>query len=85
VIPPNSYKGQTQEAVTVATMTTVIVNSKLPDDLVYKIAKALVNNRETLIKVHKSFQEFTLKSAPKNQGLPLHPGAEKFYKESGAL
>jgi TRAP transporter TAXI family solute receptor len=85
VIPANSYKGQTQEVVTVATMTTVIVNSKLPEDLVYKIAKALVDNRGTLIKVHKSFEEFTLQSAPKNLGIPLHPGAEKYYKENKAL
>lgn len=85
VIPANSYKGQTQEVVTVASKTIIMVTPKLPEDLAYKIAKALVANRGTLINVHKTMEEFTLQSAPRDLGIPLHPGAEKFFKEKGVL
>jgi len=59
----------------------IIVRKDLPDDVVYKITKALVENAETIRK-GAGMHEFNPKTAWQNIG-PLHPGAAKYFKERG--
>jgi uncharacterized protein len=70
----------------VGTPNIVIVYSKLADDLVYKITKAFFEpaNLEMIRNSHPSAKPLTLERAAV-AAVPLHPGAEKFYKEKGML
>jgi len=69
-----------------ATIVTFGVRTKLSNDMVYKMAAALAKHKEDFWKVHRMHKFYTPEVACKNVGTaPLHPGAIKFYKESGCM
>jgi len=69
-----------------ATILTFGVRTGLSDDLVYKMAAALAKHKEEFWKVHKMHKYYSPEVACKNNGTaPLHPGAVKFYKETGCM
>jgi hypothetical protein len=88
-VPAGIYdknNGQNDAYWSPATIVTFGVRTDLSDDLVYKIAKALANHKEEFWEVHRMHKFYTPKVACKNVGTaPLHPGAIKFYKETGCL
>ena len=85
VIPPNTYDGQT-EAVPTATITNILVSrSGVSDELAYQMTKLMFDNLDRLVTAHAAAKAISLDKAPKNLPLPLHPGAERFYKEKGLL
>jgi TRAP transporter TAXI family solute receptor len=57
--------------------------SKMPDDLVYNIAKVIHGGKEDLLKGHPVFRGFDPAHMTEEIGVPYHPGAIKFYQESG--
>jgi len=61
----------------------LVASIHTPDDVVYKATKTLFENKESLVansSIMKSFNPDTMAEA---NVVPYHPGAEKFYKESG--
>lgn len=84
-LPANTFKGQTEPIPTVGTTTNLITTDKLPSDAAYAITKAICENREALAKGHAGLKPFNpqLGWRPENLGLPLHPGAEKYFREKG--
>lgn len=54
-----------------------------PPDVVYKLVKALYENKELLVKSHKAFKAFDPDKMHLDLGIPYHEGALKFYKEKG--
>lgn len=85
IIPANTYKGQTQDAKTIAVIATWIADEKVPADLVYEMTRSLWEKRDVLEKVHAKGKEIRLETALAGQAIPLHPGAERYYKEKGVL
>lgn len=81
----NTYKGQTQPVETLAVMAIWATHAQLSDDVAYAVTKAAYENTETLAKVHVQGKNITLKSALQSISIPLHPGAEKYYREKGVL
>jgi TRAP transporter TAXI family solute receptor len=85
-IPDGAYKG-------VAGVKTVSVNaiwatsSKQADQLIYNITAALWNpsTRKLLDSGHAKGKAIKLETAIVGLGIPLHAGAEKFYKEKGLI
>lgn len=62
----------------------IIVNKDVPDDVAYKAAKALHDNKKQLVAGHGVFNAFDPnKMARPNMTAPYHPGAIKYYKEIG--
>jgi len=60
------------------------VGAHVPDDVVYEFVKAVHGNKKALVEGHPSFNLFNPANAGKLQPtLPHHPGAIKFFKESG--
>lgn len=89
-IPANVYEGVDYEVKTPAVSALLVVSSDLSDDLVYGITKALwnKNTRKLLDNGHAKGKQITAETALDGVGalgVPLHPGAEKFYKEAGLL
>ena len=88
-VPAGIYdknNGQNDAYWSPATIVTFGVRTDLSDDLVYKIAKALANHKEEFWEVHRMHKFYTPEVACQNVGTaPLHPGAIKFYKETGCL
>jgi TRAP-type uncharacterized transport system substrate-binding protein len=72
----------------IVTPTTIIAYSiffstgaKMPDDVVYEIAKTIHAGKDDMIKGHPVFRGFDPGEMTEEIGVPWHPGAIKFYKE----
>ena len=61
----------------------VNASTKTPDDVVYKVVKALHANKKKLIGSHGMFKQFDPAKMHVDLGVPYHPGAVRFYKEQG--
>ena len=89
-IPAGVYEGIDYEVTTPAVSALLVVSSELSEELVYGITKAMWNDntRKLLDNGHAKGKQITPDSALDGiaaLGVPLHPGAEKFYKEAGLL
>jgi TRAP transporter TAXI family solute receptor len=85
IIKAGSYPKQDKDIQTIGTWTHLIASCKLPEDLVYKITKALATNIETLGNVVAAVKTLSVKDMATDIGVPYHPGARKFYQEAKAL
>lgn len=89
-IPGGVYEGVDQDVLTPAVSALLVVSSDLSEDLVYQLTAALWNDntRKLLDNGHAKGKQITPDTALDGVaalGVPLHPGAEKFYKEAGLL
>lgn len=86
VIPAGTYKGQTTDLVATALYDWAIAHKDVPDEDVYEFCR-LVYSQAMVDALKVAFPQHRL--WPMNQkpldgmALPLHPGAEKFWKEVG--
>ncbi|MEB8433407.1 MULTISPECIES: TAXI family TRAP transporter solute-binding subunit [Cocleimonas] len=90
MIPGGVYEGVDKDVKTPAVSALLVVSSDLSEDMVYKLTSALWNDntRKLLDNGHAKGKQITLETALDGisaLGVPLHPGAEKFYKEKGKL
>lgn len=86
VVKAGSYEGRIKEDVIVPGFGSMLAtHEKAPADLIYSITKTLFEKRSELERVHPSAKEMTLENALKAVGIPLHPGAERYYREVGVL
>jgi TRAP transporter TAXI family solute receptor len=85
-IPDNAYKG-VAGVKTVSVHAIWATSSKQSDELIYKVTAALWNpaTRKLLDSGHAKGREIRLETATTGLGIPLHAGAEKFYKEQGLI
>jgi TRAP transporter TAXI family solute receptor len=85
ILPAGTFKGQNAPTPTIGTTTTLITTDKFSNDAAYAVTKAVCENRDFLGKGHAGLKAFKpeLGWKPERLGLPLHPGAEKYYKEKG--
>ncbi|SEH69035.1 TAXI family TRAP transporter solute-binding subunit [Paracoccus alkenifer] len=84
-VPAGTYNGVDEDVVTLAVGAQWITSAKQPDDLVYEITRALWNDnsRQLLDAGHAKGREILLENALDGVGIPLHPGAARFYSEAG--
>lgn len=85
-IPDTAYEG-VANTTTVAVGAQWITSSDEDEELVYQITKALWNdNTRTLLDVgHAKGASINKETALDGIGIPLHAGAERFYREAGLL
>ncbi len=85
-VPAGTYK-DVPETQTISVNAQWVTSAKQPDDLVYNIVKTLYSDksRAALEAGHAKGKLVTLQNATSGLGIPLHPGAEKFFKEQGVL
>jgi len=84
-MPADTFKGQGKPVSTVGFPTVVITNKDLPEPVAFTITKTILDNKEALVRGHAGLAEFDPRSAwqPEKVGIPLHPGAERAYREKG--
>lgn len=85
-IPAGTYPGQTEALDTFGIKCLLCVDASMDENLVYTITRILDESREELTSIHPSLgalsdPEYMCSQLP----IPLHPGAEKYYKEKGLL
>lgn len=86
VIPAGTYK-DVPETKTLSVGAQWVTSSKQPDEVVYEVVKALWSDktRGAMDTGHAKGKAIRRETALQGLGIPLHPGAEKFYKEAGLL
>lgn len=82
-IPAEHVPGTKRPVRTFAAPTTLATHARLSEDTVYRLAKAMFENRERLIQVHPLANFMTLENARDGLPFPLHPGAQRYYAEKG--
>ncbi len=63
----------------------VNASSQTPNETVYKVVKAIYENKKKMVLSHKAFNGFQPKTINRDLGLPYHPGSIKFFKEIGLM
>jgi uncharacterized protein len=87
VVPKGTYSqyGIDEDVVTIQAPTILIAHAKTPADVVFKVAKAVVEGREDFGRVTAAMKGVSAKDMAQNHGMPYHPGAERYYREAGLL
>ena len=84
VVPAGTYKGQKEDVEVISILHVVVVSETLSEDLVYEMTKAIFENVEDIGAVHPIVKaQMSLENAVKELPVPLHPGAERYFKEQG--
>jgi uncharacterized protein len=82
-LPANLYKGVDYPVKGIAVRAHLVVRDDMPDELAYAIVKTIADNFSRYPVALKSMSYARLEDMPKDVGIPLHPGAVKYYKERG--
>jgi hypothetical protein len=84
-IPAGTYGKGMPECKTFQDSTILSTNSEQPEDLVYKVMKALWSpeGMKAMVAAKKTFKAMTLENGFRGASVPLHKGAAKFWKEQG--
>jgi TRAP transporter TAXI family solute receptor len=85
VIPAGTYDGQDTDVPTVAITNILVTHEGVADDVVYQMTKLMFDNLGRLATAHSAAADIKLETATENLPIPLHPGAERFYKEKGLI
>lgn len=84
-VPAGSYPGLDKDVPLVSVGNWIFTRADLPDDIVYNFVKTMYENHDELVAAHKVAKNTTLENALTGQTIPLHPGAEKYFKEKGVI
>lgn len=84
-IPAGTYDGQDSDVATVAINNILVSHEGVSDEVAYQMTKLMFDNLERLGNAHSAAKDIKLENAAKDLPIPLHPGAERFYKEAGVL
>jgi len=84
-IPANTYKGQSGETPTAAIRNFLVTHSGVSNDTVYLMTKSMFENLDQLVAAHAAGKAVKLENANGSMPIPLHPGAEKYYREKGLI
>ena len=84
-IPAGTYAGQEEDVSTVAVVNFLITHSDVSDETAYQMTKQLFENLPDLQAAHNAAKQIKLEGALEGMPVPLHPGAERYYKEKGLM
>jgi uncharacterized protein len=84
-IPAGTYNGQTEDVSTVAVVNYLVTNADVPEETVYQMTKQLFENLPDLAAAHNAAKAIHLEEALTGMPVPLHPGAERYFKENGIM
>lgn len=84
-IKPGIYKGVDAPVETIAVMATVVARADLEAEIVYDILSAIYTDLPQIKKAHAKFADISVKTSQVGMSVPLHPGAQKFFKEKGVI
>jgi TRAP transporter TAXI family solute receptor len=82
-IPAGSYGIVEQPLDSPESPTMMTANAKLSADVVYRVVKVVGDNPDRVRRIHDSLKAFDPTGGWKDLGAPIHPGAERYFKEKG--
>lgn len=84
-IPAGTYEGQAEDVPTLAITNILVTHEDVSEETAYQMTKQLFENLDEMVAAHAAAKAISLEDAPKGMPLPLHPGAERYYKEKGLM
>jgi TRAP transporter TAXI family solute receptor len=84
-VPAETYKGMAQPFRTVSVKMLLLTTDEMDGDIVYDGLEVLFENLDRLAAAHASGADITLEKALDGISIPLHEGAERFYRERGLV
>ena len=84
-IPAGTYEGQTEPVPTAAVVNFLITHEDVSEETAYQMTKLMFDNLGELTAAHNAARAISLESALNGMPVPLHPGAERYYREVGVL
>jgi TRAP transporter TAXI family solute receptor len=85
VVPAGTYEGQSKDVPAIAIQNFLVTHEGVPADTVYQITKAMWENLDALAAAHAAGKSIKRENALKGMAVPLHPGAERYYREIGLV
>ncbi|MGF1731867.1 TAXI family TRAP transporter solute-binding subunit [Photobacterium kasasachensis] len=85
-VPGGMYKGTNDDVNSFGVAATLVSSTDVSDDVVYALVKSVFENFNTFKRLHPAFANLKPENMVKDGlSIPLHPGAERYYKEMGYL
>jgi len=85
VIPGGTYSGIDKDVQAIGHTTEICATKDMPDIVAYTFVKALMEKIDAVQGLSPSFAKYFSKENAPRTVVPLHPGAEKYYREAGIL
>jgi uncharacterized protein len=85
LIKANAYKGLDKDTPILGFTTALFSTENVSADFMYKFIKNLFEHKDDYYAIHTSAKDMSRETALKGRSVPLHPGAEKYYKEIGVI
>lgn len=82
-LPAGVYQGVNYPVKGIMSRCHLIVRKDMPDDVVYNIVKSIAENFPRYKEVLAGMKFAKAEDMPTDVGIPLHPGALKYYREQG--
>ncbi|WP_102109961.1 TAXI family TRAP transporter solute-binding subunit [Oceaniglobus roseus] len=84
VIPAGTYRGQPEEIESFGPLATLVTSADTDEEAVYEVVKAIFDNFDRFCGLHPAFANLKPEDMISNGIIaPLHPGAERYYREQG--
>jgi TRAP transporter TAXI family solute receptor len=84
-IPAGTYEGQTADVATAAVGNFLVTRDGVSDDTAYQMTRLLFENLDQLAAAHAAAKAIDPAKAVDGMPIPLHPGAERYYREKGLI
>ena len=85
-IPGGLYNANPDNTETFGVLATLVASANVPEESVYQLVKAVFDNFDEFKSLHPAFANLdSAKMVKDGLSAPLHPGAERYYKEKGWL
>jgi len=84
-IKAGTYPKQAADVKVIGYATHLVASCKMPEATVYGMVKAMAGHVPDMARVVKGIEGLNAKLMAEDIGVPLHPGARKYYKEVGAV
>jgi TRAP transporter TAXI family solute receptor len=85
-IPGGMYRGTNEDVNTFGVGATVVTSANVPEDVVYTFVSSVFDKFEEFKGLHPAIANLTPEEmVGQGNSAPMHPGAEKYYREQGWL
>ena len=84
-VPAGTYRGQDVAVDTIQIKNFLVTSDRVPADTVYTLTKSMFDGLDKMAAAAAAAKAIDVKTAFQNPPVPLHPGAERFYRERGLI
>lgn len=82
-IPAGTYPSQEEDQTSVSMWNFAVASADLPDDFVYEVVSTVMGSHDRMMEIHQASSETLPENFDKNQIIPWHPGAVRWFEENG--